>query len=410
MSDLSKFIQFTKVNAAKREVSGTVTGETPDKDNEVCDYEKSKPYYQALISEMTKATDGENCMPLREMHQLSAVGKGIGFNFDDADKEIEMTFKVIDDDAWKKVEERVYTGFSQGGKKVGNQVPDPVFKNCMRYVANPSEISLVDNPCLPTAHFAYVKTDGSVEMRKFLKTEVPGSDPRIAALEAEVSLLKAAKATPITISLSNAAKATPITTAVIPTQASSIKKTKRIGGKDLESTAFAHVPDLDKTETWDYPVHEAGYVRRSIAKMVAAPEKEKTKVRGKIIAAAKKFSIDVPTEETKIAAIRTLMRKAARIYLNQNLEKVVSPRLQVLDADMGKLAKGMWEVSRLACSLEELACLVFSVACEQEYELDENSQLPEMLAGNVAALTQTLVAMVDEETREMLAEVKARVA
>src|SRR5437763_878797 len=162
---------------------------------EVCDYAKSKPFYEALIAEMGKATDGENIMPLREMHQLSAVGKGIGFNFDDVDKEIEMTFKVVDDDAWKKVEERVYTGFSQGGRKVGAQIPDPVYKNCMRYVANPSEVSLVDNPCLPTAHFAYVKTDGSVEMRKFLKTEIP-SDPRIAALEAEVNLLKAAKVAP----------------------------------------------------------------------------------------------------------------------------------------------------------------------------------------------------------------------
>src|SRR6266550_3528917 len=143
--DFRKFIPFSKVNASKREVSGVVTGESPDKDMEVCDYAKSKPFYEALIAEMSKATDGENVMPLREMHQLSAVGKGIGFNFDDADKEIEMTFKVVDDNAWKKVEERVYSGFSQGGRKVGNQVPDPVFKNCMRYVANPSEISLVDN-------------------------------------------------------------------------------------------------------------------------------------------------------------------------------------------------------------------------------------------------------------------------
>ncbi len=43
MSDFSKFIPFTKVNAVKREVSGVVTGEVPDKDFEVCDYEKSKP-------------------------------------------------------------------------------------------------------------------------------------------------------------------------------------------------------------------------------------------------------------------------------------------------------------------------------------------------------------------------------
>ena len=398
--DFTKFVPFSKVNLALREVSGIVTAEQPDKDLEVCDYEKSKPYYQALISEMSKATDGENIMPLREMHQLSAVGKGIGFNFDDQDKEIEMTFKVVDDNAWKKVEERVYTGFSQGGRKVGGQVADPVFKGCQRYVANPSEVSLVDNPCLPSARFAVIKTDGTVEMRKFLKTVSPEPDPRITALEQEVSLLKAANTSPIT---------TKITPAAEPA-----KKIKKVGGKDLEAASFAYVENLDKTETWQYPVHEAKYVRWSIAKMALASDAEKTKVRPKVLAAAKKLNIDLTTEETKIAAIFATMRKVARVYVNKNSDKIVSERLQSLDSDTGKLVhaslhKGMWEVSRLACTLEDLACLVFSVCCEQEYELDEDSALPEMLAENVAAVTETLIAMVDEETREMLAQVKAHV-
>src|SRR5579859_5379551 len=110
-----KFIPFVKVDAAKREVWGVVTAEVPDKEDEVCDYEGSKPFYQAVIAEMSKATDGKNIFPLREMHQLSAVGKGVGFEFRDDDKEIFMGFKVVDDGAWKKVDEGVYTGFSQGG-------------------------------------------------------------------------------------------------------------------------------------------------------------------------------------------------------------------------------------------------------------------------------------------------------
>ena len=166
--DLLKFIPFAKVDAVKREVSGIVTAEQPDKDLEICDYEKSKPYYQKWSDEFRKATDGASVGNLREMHQLSAVGKAIDLRFNDADKEIEMVFKVVDPEAWKKVEERVYTGFSQGGRKV-EQYPDPVNKRYQRYVANPSEVSLVDNPCLPSARFAYVKADGSVEMRKFLK-------------------------------------------------------------------------------------------------------------------------------------------------------------------------------------------------------------------------------------------------
>src|SRR5271170_700348 len=174
MKPLAKFIPFAKVEEATRQVWGIVTAELPDKDREVCDYAKSKPYYQALIDEMSKAakvnpSGGDNFFPLRQMHSITlpVAGKCIGFDFRDADKEIFMGFKVVDDDAWKKVQENVYTGFSQGGQIVGDLEPDPIFKGCMRYVANPAEASLVDNPCLAAAHFAYVKADGSVELRKF---------------------------------------------------------------------------------------------------------------------------------------------------------------------------------------------------------------------------------------------------
>src|SRR5580765_6708927 len=179
-----KFIPFAKVDAAKREVWGIVTAEVPDKEDEVCDYAKTKPYYKAVIEEMSKATNGQNFFPLREMHQLSAVGKCVGFEFRDAEREIYMGFKVVDDDAWKKVDEGVYTGFSQGGRKVGEQLPDPVYKGCMRYTADPSEASLVDNPCLGVAHCAYINKTGQVDMRKFLRTEEAALVPlsRLSAL------------------------------------------------------------------------------------------------------------------------------------------------------------------------------------------------------------------------------------
>jgi hypothetical protein len=167
-TDLAKFVPFVKVDSVKREVSGVVTAEQPDRDGEICDYEKSKPYYQAWSDGFKKTTNGASLGNLREMHQLSAVGKALDLEFKDQEKEIVMTFKVIDDAAWEKVEQRVYTGFSQGGKKV-EQYPDPGRPTYQRYVASPSEVSLVDNPCLPSARFAYVKADGSIEMRKFLK-------------------------------------------------------------------------------------------------------------------------------------------------------------------------------------------------------------------------------------------------
>jgi hypothetical protein len=404
---LAKFIPFSKVDSVRREVSGIVTAEVPDKDREVCDYEKSKPYYQQWSDEFKKSTDGVSLGNLREMHQLSAVGKATDLRFNDQDKEIEMTFKVVDDDAWKKCEERVYTGFSQGGRKVGEQKADPVFKGCVRYTANPAEVSLVDNPCLGVAHFAYVKADGSIEMRKFLKTEVPESEhDRIQALEQEVSLLKAATIVPIT-------------TAPTPAEpvAKAETKTKRVGGKDLPASSFAYVGDPDKTETWKFPIHDAAHARNALARFNQAkgiPASAKGKVRSKIVAAAKKFGIEVSSDSEKVicqqqAAIFACMRKAARVYVNGNLDKV-GISLQSLDSDMGKLAKGMYEVSRLAGFLEDLSWMVFAVANEQDWELDEESALPQLLAENVEALTETFLEMVDEETRELLEHVRSRVA
>lgn len=403
---LEKFIPFTKVDETRREVSGIVTAEQPDKDREVCDYEKSKPYYRAVIDEIGKATNGSNYFPLRRMHQLDAVGKAIGFNFDDTDKEIQMTFKVVDDDAWKKVQERVYTGFSQGGRKVGDQVPDPVYKGCMRYVADPSEISLVDNPCLPSAHFAYVKADGSVEMRKFLKTAEPEFVPavsveveraRIAALEQEVSLLKAA----------SISKTVPPPPPVV-TDMTKEAKSKRVAGKDLHASDFAYVGDPDKTETWKFPVHDKAHARNALARFNQAkgiPAGDKAKVRAKIVAAAKKFGVEVSSESEKVQAIGDLIRKTARIYINRH-PKIASPRVQALDAELGKMHKGMYEVSRLACALDELKSLIFCVCCEQEWEGDADSAVPELLAENIAELAETLIEMVDEEARELVEEAK----
>ncbi len=399
MSKLAKFIPFSKVNAVLREVSGIVTAEQPDKDNEVCAYEESKPYYKAVIEEIGKATEGKNFFPLRQMHQLSAVGKCIGFHFDDTDKEIEMTFKVVDDDAWKKVDERVYTGFSQGGRKVGDQVEDPVYKGCMRYVADPSEISLVDNPCLPAAHFAYVKSDGSVEMRKFLKTEVPQADARIAALEEQVTLLKAA--------------GSPKAAATASDPSAKQEKTKRVGGKDLPASSFAHTPDLEKTDTWQFPLHTDSYVRVAIAQynhMKSISSSDKPKVRAKIAAAAKNFKIDIASEQEKIAAIGATLRKAVRIYINKNAANIVSSRLLSLDSDLGKLNKGMYEVSNMACMLDDLQRLIYSVCWEQDWEEDTESPLPEMLSQNIAAFAETFIAMVNEETKELIAEVRSHAA
>jgi hypothetical protein len=321
-----KFIQFAKVDVVKREVSGIVTAEVPDKEDEVCDYAGSKPYYEAVIAEMAKATDGKNFFPLREMHQLSAVGKCVGFEFRDADKEIVMSFKVVDDDAWKKVDEGVYTGFSQGGMLVGDLVDDPVYKGCKRYVADPSEVSLVDNPCLGVAHFAYVKADGVVELRKFKQSEPA---------------------------------------AVLP---------------------------LSKLQNLIDSVAE---LKKASAAKLATPSKDK----GRLDEAVKKLLI----------GIRVPVRK----FINSKAKtsKRFPAELARLDNDLGyltrtqPLAKGLYDVGRLACHIQDLAYMLCFVCDEERWEGDEDSAVPKMLGDNISSLLNTFLVYAEEEAEELREEI-----
>ena len=98
------------------------------------------------------------------MHAPIAAGKLTDIAFDDDAKRITVAAKIVDDDEWRKVQEGVYTGFSQGGRYV-KRWPDPD-TGLVRYTAEPHEISLVDLPCVPDATFEVVK-DGVVEKRAF---------------------------------------------------------------------------------------------------------------------------------------------------------------------------------------------------------------------------------------------------
>ena len=74
---------------------------------------------------------------IREMHQPSAVGRADDITIDE--KGVYLGVKVVDDQAWKKVTERVYKGFSIGGKK-DYQDGDRIF------LKEITEFSLVDRP------------------------------------------------------------------------------------------------------------------------------------------------------------------------------------------------------------------------------------------------------------------------
>ena len=157
------FAQLAKIDLARHEVWGIATAEVVDKEGEIFDYESSKPYFQAWSDEIAKATDGKSLGNVREMHAPSAVGKLVALDFDDELKQVRVGARIVDDTAWQKCTLGVYTGFSIGGAYV-KAWKDGEYT---RFTARPIEISVVDNPCVPGAHFTAVKADGTSEVRKF---------------------------------------------------------------------------------------------------------------------------------------------------------------------------------------------------------------------------------------------------
>src|SRR6202012_464498 len=123
-----------------------------------------KPYFEKGSAKAATSTGGKSFGAVRVMHTPIAAGKLTDIAFDDDAKRITVCAKVVDDDEWRKVQEGVYTGFSQGGRYVKRWAdPDT---GLTRYTAEPHEISLVDLPCVPEATFDVVK-GGVVQRRGF---------------------------------------------------------------------------------------------------------------------------------------------------------------------------------------------------------------------------------------------------
>jgi hypothetical protein len=160
------FIPLSKADAAQRLIYGYATAELPDRSGEICDYATTKPYYEQWSADFAKASGGKSLGNLRAMHGNVAAGKISAIAFNDDEKRIEIAARIVDDEEWRKIEEGVYTGFSQGGAYV-KRWTDPENPDFTRYTACPSEISLVDLPCLPQATFELVKADGAREVRVF---------------------------------------------------------------------------------------------------------------------------------------------------------------------------------------------------------------------------------------------------
>ena len=101
---------------------------------------------------------------LRGQHGKVAAGTLVSITFDDATRTIPVVAKIVDNNEREKVQKGVYNGFSIGGSYV------------------PSEVSIVDHPCMYGARFTLIKSDGAFEHRGFAGT----SSSELAKLRVQV--------------------------------------------------------------------------------------------------------------------------------------------------------------------------------------------------------------------------------
>lgn len=431
---MKKFFPLVKVDEAQRIVYGLVTAEQPDRDGEICHYATTVPYFKAWSDVVSKASDGKSIGNLREMHGLSAAGAGKSIEFDDTNKSILMGFKVVDDQAWMKVQEGVYTGFSQGGEYVKRwQAEWTDGEKYTFYTSSPIEVSLVDMPCLPAATFEYVKANGQTEVRKFAKLPTP-AETVLKAIEQMVSNATAktagGEAKPIAVltegditRISQAVKALVPDNAQLAQQLAELlkvkkdgrseackgetcakcsgadcthachtvttqtqAKTRKIGDEELPASSFAHVGEAEDPKTWRFPIESAD------------ADKTKIFIRTSLILAARDQSL---TDDERVAAGKTLAEAAAASEIDLNKEAQQLMAAYSYHTSDG-VEKSLWDVQDMAGVLMTLSYIQRSLDYEREWEGDE-SPIPDNLVDVMESLASLLADLVDEETQELLA-------
>src|ERR1700690_1790485 len=146
---LQLYWPLAKIDRAARLVYGYASTEATDSQGEIVTrqaLEAALPAYMRFAN-------------IREMHLPSAVGVAQEAVVDD--KGLWLKASIVDDEAWRKVREGVYKGFSIGGAVTARAAEAPHIVTGLDL----TEISLVDRPANPEAVFAVWKSaDGDARL------------------------------------------------------------------------------------------------------------------------------------------------------------------------------------------------------------------------------------------------------
>jgi hypothetical protein len=155
------YAEINKIDEEKRMVWGYASTESLDSQGEVVRLDAVKgawPEYMKFAN-------------IREMHQPKAAGTVEEYSFDA--KGVMIGAHVVDNEAWEKVQKKVYKGFSIGGRaldrkteKVGDKDVPHITKMLL------TEISLVDRPANPEATITMFKGATAEDMEKMAVDEL----------------------------------------------------------------------------------------------------------------------------------------------------------------------------------------------------------------------------------------------
>jgi phage head maturation protease len=166
--------QIQRVDEDERMVYGVATTETPVEDypgmRVVLDYDAT-----------VRAADAwRKWGNIREMHQPSAVGVAQEIEPRDAERDLFIGAKVVDDAAWQKVKEGVYRGFSINAQpERWEEARDDDIVRVTEYEI--VEVSLVDRPHDPAAVITLWRRkpegeSGMTALERFWRSEMGDAD------------------------------------------------------------------------------------------------------------------------------------------------------------------------------------------------------------------------------------------
>jgi len=339
--DLRIFIPILKKDDDKKEVYGYASSERLDSQGEIVEKDaivKALPGYLGDVDPMTGKFRFGN---VREMHQPSAVGKAIKIKVDE--KGLFLGAKIVDKNAWEKVKEGVYAGYSIGGriiKKIGNRIKD----------IRLSEISLVDRPANPDAIFSMIKIDNAGKITDMQKATMVDADMQPAKMPYE-EVMEAGHVLDLARDLRMLLycfEAEGKSTAQLVKALDALKKlAKEILGEEDKKKFEAIIYDWDNIDKAKLPfkerknmpkgefayidsdggkhlpIHDKAHVRNAMARFnqtqFESPEKKKAAAR-KILAAAKKYGIEVSSDSAVAQTARKADIDEIADYVNKNWE------------------------------------------------------------------------------------------